>query len=63
MADLARRIDDDPGGCERAGDLGWILRRGSKTWPVVERVFLAAPGELIGPLPLTHGFLLIRRER
>jgi parvulin-like peptidyl-prolyl isomerase len=63
MAALARAADDDPGGRERGGDLGWILRRSSRTWPVVERVFLAAPGELIGPFKLSRGFLLLRRER
>lgn len=63
MAALARAADDDPGGRERSGDLGWILRRSSKTWPVVERVFLVAPGELVGPLKLSRGFLLLRRER
>ena len=62
MAELARGVDDDPGGRERAGDLGWILRRSSKTWPVLERVFQARPGELVGPLKLSHGFLLLRRE-
>jgi peptidyl-prolyl cis-trans isomerase C len=62
MAALAELYDDDPGGRERSGDLGWILRRASRTWPVVERVFLAAKGELVGPLKLSHGFLLLRRE-
>jgi peptidyl-prolyl cis-trans isomerase C len=63
MAALARAADDDPGGRERGGDLGWILRRSSKTWPVVERVFQAAPGELVGPFKLSRGYLLLRRER
>jgi parvulin-like peptidyl-prolyl isomerase len=63
MAALARSADDDPGGRERGGDLGWILRRSSKTWPVIERVFLAQPGELVGPFKLSRGYLLLRRER
>ena len=63
MAELAALYDDDPGGRERAGDLGWVLRRSSKMRPVVERAFIHPVGELIGPLKLSQGWLLLRRER
>ena len=63
MAELASLYDDDPGGRERAGDLGWVLRRSSKLRPVVERAFAYPRGELIGPLKLHNGWLLLRRER
>jgi len=63
MGELASLYDDDPGGRERAGDLGWILRRASKLQPIVERVYSNPVGELVGPLKLRHGWLLLRRER
>ena len=62
MAELARELDDDPTGRERAGDLGWILRRASKTRNFVDRIFLRTRGELIEPLPTGDGYVILRRE-
>ena len=63
MAELAALYDDDPGGRARAGNLGWVLRRSSVIRPVVERVFYSPRGELIGPLKIKTGWLLLRREQ
>lgn len=63
MAELARHHDDDSGGRERAGDLGW-MRRGSPQIPrYLDKVFLEPVGRCIGPLPSTAGWLIARRER
>lgn len=63
MAALAAEYDDDPGGRERGGDLGWVLRRASRMRPGVERVFTHPLGELVGPIKMSGAFLLLRRER
>ncbi len=63
MAALAREWNDDPGGRERAGDLGWIRRQASDTPPCLDRLFLVPRGELIGPEASRFGWILARRER
>ena len=62
MGELARQYDDDPTGRERGGDLGWILRRSSRTRNFMDRVFLRPRGELIEPIPTADGFVILRRE-
>jgi parvulin-like peptidyl-prolyl isomerase len=62
MAELARQYDDDPTGRERSGDLGWILRRASRTRGFVDRIFLRPRGELLEPIPMVDGYVLLRRE-
>lgn len=63
MAALARALDDDTGGRERGGDLGWI-HRGRPGLPTsVQRTFFAAPGELEEPVDAEIGIALLRRER
>jgi parvulin-like peptidyl-prolyl isomerase len=64
MEQLAREHDDDPGGRERGGDLGWILRHATSIQGVLEPIFEAQVGELIGPFGSnTLGYVLLRRER
>jgi parvulin-like peptidyl-prolyl isomerase len=62
MGELARQHDDDPTGRERAGDLGWILRRSSRTRGFVDRIFLRPRGELIEPIPTADGYVILRRD-
>lgn len=63
MAELAAVHDEDPGGAERGGDLGWV-RRGTSDMPrFMDRVFLKPKGQLIGPVRTTVGWVLLRRER
>jgi parvulin-like peptidyl-prolyl isomerase len=63
MAALAREHDDDRGGRERAGDLGWIRRRSPQTADVLERVFLEPKGTVLDPIATPSGWLILRRER
>ncbi|MBM3989729.1 MAG: hypothetical protein FJ298_01845 [Planctomycetes bacterium] len=59
---LAALHDDDRGGRERRGDLGWV-RRGTTQMPqFFDAVFLEPPGTLIGPIATRMGFVLLRRE-
>jgi len=63
MADLARQHDDDRGGRERAGDLGWV-RLGSPHVPAFLDPLLRPKGrEVEGPISTDAGWLLLRRER
>ena len=63
MADLARLHDDDRGGRERAGDLGWV-RRGSPHVPGFMDSLLASRNSGVrGPFPTDAGWLLLRCER
>lgn len=63
MEQLARELDDDPGGRDRGGNLGWILRTGSTFPGFMERAFQAEVGELQGPFSSNLGWVLFRRER
>jgi parvulin-like peptidyl-prolyl isomerase len=63
MAQLAKEHDDDPGGRERAGDLGWILRWSSDTPAFLERLWTLPVGQLEGPIASNAGWVILRRER
>jgi parvulin-like peptidyl-prolyl isomerase len=62
MAAVAKSFNDDRGGKERGGDLGWIRRGVTSTPPFLDRLFLEPPGTLIGPLASQAGFVMFRRE-
>jgi parvulin-like peptidyl-prolyl isomerase len=63
MRTLARAHDDDPGGKEREGDLGWIYRHTPELSPILRRAFLMRVDELSEPTLTSHGWLILRRER
>ncbi|HUR28601.1 MAG TPA: peptidylprolyl isomerase [Planctomycetota bacterium] len=63
MADLAAQNDDDTGGRERRGDLGWIRRRSAQIPGSFDRIFSLRPGETAEPFATNAGWLLLRRER
>jgi parvulin-like peptidyl-prolyl isomerase len=63
MAALAREWDEDEGGAERAGDLGWILRDASRTRNFMNWVFLEPKGEYLGPYADKDRWVLLFRER
>ena len=63
MAELAAQFDDDPGGRERRGELGWVLRGVSRYTQVIRPVFLRPVGEFIGPLDTTAGWAIVLREQ
>jgi hypothetical protein len=63
MATLAREHDDDPGGRERAGDLGWIHRQNPNLSRHFDTAFLLRPGEVSKLMTSSAGFVILRRER
>lgn len=62
MAQLAREHTDDRGLRAFGGEVGWVRRGVTRMPPLFDRVFVEPPGQLIGPLPSTAGFVLLRRE-
>ncbi len=62
MGSVASRLNDDPGGKQREGDLGWI-HRGTPDLPVfIERAFTKPVGWLSSPQLTTAGFVILRRD-
>lgn len=64
LAALAREADEDPGGRERAGDLGWVYRSDPRR-PEWTELVLARPVGWASPAPLVtpRGYVLVARER
>ncbi len=62
MAALAALHDDDRGGRERRGDLGWVRRATTEMPQFFDGLFLQPPGTLIGPVATRMGFVLLRRD-
>lgn len=62
MAQLAREHTDDRGLRDFGGEVGWVRRGVTRMPPLFDRVFVEPPGQLIGPLASTAGFVLLRRE-
>lgn len=62
MAQLAREHTDDRGLRAFGGEVGWVRRGVTRMPPLFDRVFVEPPGQLIGPLASTAGFVLLRRE-
>jgi parvulin-like peptidyl-prolyl isomerase len=63
MRALAGEFDQDPGGRERQGDLGWLYRYAPNLPDALRRVFLMRPGDTTEPLLTPVGYLIVRRER
>lgn len=62
LAQLAREHDDDTGGRERAGDLGWIHRATPELAAPLRAAFLMRVGQVeLRDTPL--GYLIVKRER
>jgi parvulin-like peptidyl-prolyl isomerase len=62
MAELARHFNDDIGGKERDGDLGWLHRNHPKGAPFLAQCFTIEPGEVLGPILTNVGYAVVRRE-
>ncbi|MCB9913830.1 MAG: peptidylprolyl isomerase [Planctomycetes bacterium] len=63
FAAIAGRFNDDPGGKERAGDLGWLHRYHPDLPSVFQGLFLQPPGTLLEPISTPAGYVIARRER
>jgi parvulin-like peptidyl-prolyl isomerase len=63
FAEIAARFNDDPGGKERAGDLGWIHRQNPDLPIFFSGLFVAKPGTM-SPAHLTSaGVVVLIREK
>ena len=63
MMQLAAEFNDDPGGKQRKGDLGWIHRSAPNLAPALAQAALLPPGQASEPLLSAFGYLIVRRER
>ncbi|MEZ6018056.1 MAG: peptidylprolyl isomerase [Planctomycetota bacterium] len=63
LASLARELNDDPGGVERAGDLGWVFRSDPRRPEWTEQA-LTRPVGWVSPQPLVTptGYVLVARD-
>jgi len=61
LAKLAKEHTDEPGGRERAGDLGWIYRGNPNRLRPLEKLFLVRPGTLLEPRHTDEGWILLQR--
>jgi len=62
FAEIAARFNDDTGGKERGGDLGWIHRHNPDLPRFLEPLFLLPPGSLHGPVATSRGVVVLYRE-
>lgn len=63
MKKLARELDEDTGGKEREGDLGWVHRYAPDLAPPLVQCFLLRVGEVSRPIPTPLGYVILRREK
>jgi len=60
---IARFSNDDPGGKERAGDIGWVHRRMPGLPQYLRTSFLLKAGEVGAPVETGGGWILVQRTR
>jgi parvulin-like peptidyl-prolyl isomerase len=63
MREVAAEFNDDPGGKQRKGDLGWVHRGAPNLVPALSQAALLPVGTLGDPLLTPFGYLIVRRER
>lgn len=63
MIALAREHDEDDGGRERAGDLGWIHRGTPGLSRAIASTFVLRVGARTLPLETSFGYVILQRER
>lgn len=61
--ELAARFDEDTGGKQRAGDLGWVHRRTPSLPRFLQLGFLLDAGEYTQPRTTSSGYVLVYRSR
>ena len=60
---IASFSNDDPGGRERAGDLGWVHRRMPGLPLYLQTASLLKPGEAASPFEMEGGWIVIQRTQ
>ena len=60
---VAGEYNDDPGGRERAGDLGWIHRENPELPVFMERLFTTTVGQVQAPQHTSAGYVILVRDR
>lgn len=63
MGELAAEFDDDNGGRERAGRVGWVHQQQPGLANYIKALWREAPGVVQGPVALPIGHLIYRRDR
>ncbi len=63
MRAVAREFNDDPGGKEREGDLGWVYREAPSLGVQIKQAILLPPGTLSAPAATPLGYLIVKREK
>ena len=63
FAKLARDHNDDPGGAEHGGDLGWIHRPTPGLSDAVRTAALLAPGAHTPVMRVPAGWVILKRDR
>jgi parvulin-like peptidyl-prolyl isomerase len=58
---LASEVNDDPGGRQRAGDLGWLHRENPELPVFMERLFTKPAGQVQPPQRTSAGFVILLR--
>ena len=62
FAEIAGRFNDDPGGMERRGYLGWIHRNNPDLPTFFSRLFLAESGTLTTSILTPYGVVVLQKE-
>jgi parvulin-like peptidyl-prolyl isomerase len=63
FTELAATFDEDTGGKEREGDLGWVHRRSPGMPAFLRPAFLLEPGKWTEPQSTTLGIVIVLREQ
>ncbi len=63
FAEIAARFNDDPGGKQRAGDVGWVYRYNPDLPHFLQRLFLQPPGSMLEAIKTPAGYMVVRREQ
>lgn len=63
MQAVAAEFNDDPGGKQRKGDLGWVHRGAPNITPLLSQAALLPLGQVGEPVLSPFGYLILRRER
>ena len=63
FSEIAARFNDDPGGKDRAGNLGWVHRENPDLPHFFSSLFMAKPGTLSPAYLTPAGVVVLQRER